>query len=232
MSSPWPPRATRRSPTWRMRSSTCPRPTKCCRPCWPPCRCSSSPTTWQRPTGRASISRVIWPKRSPWSDASRGPRSGRTAPLLGGAGPATAAQGAGLYRGRVAAVRGADGSGSLPGGPLRRQGGGGQAPGNGSALLAGDRGDWARSAGGEAPWADARCGQGAGYRRDRTFAQPFPRHGGGGGDICLLYTSDAADEADSVDLGGRRIIKKKKKKEVKNKVNKQIKKKDELHNNK
>src|SRR5664280_1841417 len=26
--------------------------------------------------------------------------------------------------------------------------------------------------------------------------------------ICLLYTSDAADEEDSVDLGGRRIIKK------------------------
>ena len=31
-------------------------------------------------------------------------------------------------------------------------------------------------------------------------------HGG-----CLLYTSDAADERSSVDLGGRRIIKKKKK---------------------
>eukprot|EP00658_Telonema_sp_P-2_P027768 TRINITY_DN2138_c0_g1_i1.p1 TRINITY_DN2138_c0_g1~~TRINITY_DN2138_c0_g1_i1.p1 ORF type:complete len:124 (+),score=21.48 TRINITY_DN2138_c0_g1_i1:74-445(+) len=29
---------------------------------------------------------------------------------------------------------------------------------------------------------------------------------------CLLYTSDAADEEDSVDLGGRRIIKKKKNK--------------------
>ena len=29
---------------------------------------------------------------------------------------------------------------------------------------------------------------------------------------CLLYTSDAADEEDSVDLGGRRIIKIKKKK--------------------
>ena len=27
--------------------------------------------------------------------------------------------------------------------------------------------------------------------------------------ICLLYTSDAADEEDSVTLGGRRIIKKK-----------------------
>ena len=31
------------------------------------------------------------------------------------------------------------------------------------------------------------------------------RHG-----TCLLYTSDAADERSSVDLGGRRIIKKKK----------------------
>ncbi len=32
-----------------------------------------------------------------------------------------------------------------------------------------------------------------------------------------LYTSDAADEEDSVDLGGRRIIKKKKKKQKKKK---------------
>ena len=32
--------------------------------------------------------------------------------------------------------------------------------------------------------------------------------------LCLLYTSDAADEEDSVDLGGRRIIKKKKKKKI------------------
>ena len=30
------------------------------------------------------------------------------------------------------------------------------------------------------------------------------------GRACLLYTSDAADERSSVDLGGRRIIKKKK----------------------
>src|SRR5674536_401032 len=35
---------------------------------------------------------------------------------------------------------------------------------------------------------------------------------------CLLYTSDAADEEDSVDLGGRRIIKKKNK----NKINAKI----------
>eukprot|EP00656_Telonema_subtile_P058538 TRINITY_DN9944_c0_g1_i2.p2 TRINITY_DN9944_c0_g1~~TRINITY_DN9944_c0_g1_i2.p2 ORF type:complete len:202 (+),score=28.64 TRINITY_DN9944_c0_g1_i2:83-688(+) len=32
--------------------------------------------------------------------------------------------------------------------------------------------------------------------------------------ICLLYTSDAADEEDSVDLGGRRITKKKKHKKI------------------
>ena len=32
--------------------------------------------------------------------------------------------------------------------------------------------------------------------------------------ICLLYTSDAADERSSVDLGGRRIIKKKKKEQI------------------
>ena len=31
---------------------------------------------------------------------------------------------------------------------------------------------------------------------------------------CLLYTSDAADERSSVDLGGRRIIKKKKSQET------------------
>ena len=31
---------------------------------------------------------------------------------------------------------------------------------------------------------------------------------------CLLYTSDAADERSSVDLGGRRIIKKKNKKDI------------------
>ena len=47
---------------------------------------------------------------------------------------------------------------------------------------------------------------------DRPLAlvqgQPF---GGGWHELCLLYTSDAADERSSVDLGGRRIIKKKKK---------------------
>eukprot|EP00658_Telonema_sp_P-2_P016204 TRINITY_DN16272_c0_g2_i1.p2 TRINITY_DN16272_c0_g2~~TRINITY_DN16272_c0_g2_i1.p2 ORF type:complete len:103 (+),score=27.81 TRINITY_DN16272_c0_g2_i1:752-1060(+) len=34
--------------------------------------------------------------------------------------------------------------------------------------------------------------------------------------VCLLYTSDAADEEDSVDLGGRRIIKKKKNYNIQN----------------
>ena len=33
--------------------------------------------------------------------------------------------------------------------------------------------------------------------------------GADGRGLCLLYTSDAADERSSVDLGGRRIIKKK-----------------------
>ena len=39
-----------------------------------------------------------------------------------------------------------------------------------------------------------------------TLPEPVGRR------ICLLYTSDAADERSSVDLGGRRIINKKKKK--------------------
>src|SRR5665648_1176404 len=39
-----------------------------------------------------------------------------------------------------------------------------------------------------------------------TLMASFGQHA-----ICLLYTSDAADEEDSVDLGGRRIIKKKNK---------------------
>ncbi|WDT36815.1 hypothetical protein PVA38_11335 [Streptococcus pneumoniae D39] len=41
---------------------------------------------------------------------------------------------------------------------------------------------------------------------------------------CLLYTSDAADEARSVDLGGRRIIKKKRlKKEERTKISTKVK---------
>ena len=35
--------------------------------------------------------------------------------------------------------------------------------------------------------------------------------------VCLLYTSDAADERSSVDLGGRRTIKKKRRKKMKKK---------------
>src|SRR5664279_3448156 len=46
-----------------------------------------------------------------------------------------------------------------------------------------------------------------GVRGERPVMQDV----NGKGMICLLYTSDAADEEDSVDLGGRRIIKKKKK---------------------
>ena len=45
---------------------------------------------------------------------------------------------------------------------------------------------------------------------------------------CLLYTSDAADERSSVDLGGRRIIKKKTNKDrlhTLSSIKKQIKKK-------
>ena len=43
------------------------------------------------------------------------------------------------------------------------------------------------------------------FRFSRTAASYASRECG-----CLLYTSDAADERSSVDLGGRRIIKKKK----------------------
>ena len=35
---------------------------------------------------------------------------------------------------------------------------------------------------------------------------------------CLLYTSDAADERSSVDLGGRRIIKKKRNQDSRQKI--------------
>eukprot|EP00656_Telonema_subtile_P041166 TRINITY_DN4628_c0_g1_i2.p3 TRINITY_DN4628_c0_g1~~TRINITY_DN4628_c0_g1_i2.p3 ORF type:complete len:119 (+),score=16.80 TRINITY_DN4628_c0_g1_i2:94-450(+) len=41
-------------------------------------------------------------------------------------------------------------------------------------------------------------------------ARAVLREPAGQGHVCLLYPSDAADEEDSVDLGGRRIIKKKK----------------------
>ena len=45
---------------------------------------------------------------------------------------------------------------------------------------------------------------------DQTFAhKPWVIKHEGVVYHCLLYTSDAADERSSVDLGGRRIIKKK-----------------------
>ena len=40
--------------------------------------------------------------------------------------------------------------------------------------------------------------------------------------VCLLYTSDAADDLLCVDLGGRRIIKKKNKQTKHNKTNTSI----------
>ena len=44
--------------------------------------------------------------------------------------------------------------------------------------------------------------------RDRHYLLYLPTGFTNQSSICLLYTSDAADEEDSVDLGGRRIIKK------------------------
>ena len=46
----------------------------------------------------------------------------------------------------------------------------------------------------------------ANLRNQVNYAPDFSAETNGG---CLLYTSDAADERSSVDLGGRRIIKKK-----------------------
>src|SRR5664280_2656604 len=45
------------------------------------------------------------------------------------------------------------------------------------------------------------CHRVGGPERRRLGVEDWPRG------TCLLYTSDAADEEDSVDLGGRRIIK-------------------------
>ena len=44
----------------------------------------------------------------------------------------------------------------------------------------------------------------------KSAAGVLPSNGKASARACLLYTSDAADERSSVDLGGRRIIKKKK----------------------
>ena len=41
------------------------------------------------------------------------------------------------------------------------------------------------------------------------ITNPGPGRNGEGDTNCLLYTSDAADDMQCVDLGGRRIIKKK-----------------------
>ena len=54
---------------------------------------------------------------------------------------------------------------------------------------------------------DAGAGGGT-WRRTRQGCRPVPS--AERPESCLLYTSDAADERSSVDLGGRRIIKKKK----------------------
>ena len=54
----------------------------------------------------------------------------------------------------------------------------------------------------------ALCSRG---RAKGTSTTSFTRPGCADITICLLYTSDAADERSSVDLGGRRIIKKKNK---------------------
>eukprot|EP00825_Cyclidium_porcatum_P051431 TRINITY_DN9458_c0_g1_i3.p1 TRINITY_DN9458_c0_g1~~TRINITY_DN9458_c0_g1_i3.p1 ORF type:complete len:107 (+),score=34.05 TRINITY_DN9458_c0_g1_i3:106-426(+) len=56
-----------------------------------------------------------------------------------------------------------------------------------------------------------RCVQETGYEYDQGCEQLFPTDFQGP-TSCLLYTSDAADDMQCVDLGGRRIIKKKKKK--------------------
>ena len=49
--------------------------------------------------------------------------------------------------------------------------------------------------------------------------------------ICLLYTSDAADDLLCVDLGGRRIIKKKNKKDTNKTYDVDIKTKQQINNN-
>ena len=57
-------------------------------------------------------------------------------------------------------------------------------------------------AAGEAVNFESRSGGALFVRREALFPEQLGH--------CLLYTSDAADERSSVDLGGRRIIKKKK----------------------
>ena len=47
-----------------------------------------------------------------------------------------------------------------------------------------------------------------GARHENSAIAMAEGYAAASGHICLLYTSDAADERSSVDLGGRRIIKK------------------------
>ena len=54
-----------------------------------------------------------------------------------------------------------------------------------------------------------RCGEVCGRAQHLRVDREPHRRGHGRAGPCLLYTSDAADERSSVDLGGRRIIKKK-----------------------
>ena len=62
---------------------------------------------------------------------------------------------------------------------------------------------------------DSDCGQAAPHTADHGIAHPAvdalvePERQQRREADCLLYTSDAADERSSVDLGGRRIINKK-----------------------
>ena len=58
-----------------------------------------------------------------------------------------------------------------------------------------------------------RQGYTEGYLRKSVVADPIRRGNTGDNTPCLLYTSDAADDLLCVDLGGRRIIKKKKRPE-------------------
>ena len=56
--------------------------------------------------------------------------------------------------------------------------------------------------------ASARAAEKIGYTNVKIFLDGMPEWNKRNYS-CLLYTSDAADERSSVDLGGRRIIKKK-----------------------
>src|SRR5664279_5805012 len=49
-------------------------------------------------------------------------------------------------------------------------------------------------------WKELETAVNAKKKDNANVRKPSPQ------EVCLLYTSDAADEEDSVDLGGRRII--------------------------